>query len=130
LYHITNKLNGAEPVLSSRQLCSTQEFPNILWNPQVHCRVHKNTQMVSILSQINPIHITQHVDGQVWLQYYPIKVMHLAWRKHNNLLILSRVRVCEYKRGLDLWIELLTTYAYDSELQAITAPPLISTNHK
>jgi hypothetical protein len=27
-------------------------------------------------------------------------------------------------------MDLLTTYAHDSELQAITAPPLISTIHK
>jgi hypothetical protein len=32
--------------------------------------------------------------------------------------------------GLDWWIDLLTTYTNDSELQAITAPPVISTIHK
>jgi hypothetical protein len=33
-------------------------------------------------------------------------------------------------RGFDLWMDLLTTYTYDSELQAITAPPLLSTMDK
>jgi hypothetical protein len=36
----------------------------------------------------------------------------------------------DYRRGLDLWMNLLSIYAHDSELQAITAPPLKSTNHK
>jgi hypothetical protein len=38
--------------------------------------------------------------------------------------------MCDYRRGLDWWIDLLTTYTHDSELQAVTAPPLISTIHK
>jgi hypothetical protein len=37
----------------------------------------------------------------------------------------------DYRRGLDWRIDLLTTYTHDSELQAVTTPPLISTiqNH-
>jgi hypothetical protein len=37
---------------------------------------------------------------------------------------------CDYRRGLDCWMDLLITYTHDSELQAITAPPLISIIHK
>jgi hypothetical protein len=40
------------------------------------------------------------------------------------ILILSR-RMCDYRLGLDWWMDLLTTYTQDSEL-----PPLISTIHK
>jgi hypothetical protein len=38
--------------------------------------------------------------------------------------------MCDYRRGLDWWMNLLTTYTDDSELPAITAPPLISIIHK
>jgi hypothetical protein len=38
--------------------------------------------------------------------------------------------MCGYRRGMDWWMYLLTTYTHDSERKAITAPPLISTFHK
>jgi hypothetical protein len=37
------------------------------------------------------------------------------------------IYVRDYRRGLDWWMDLLTTYTHDSELQVITAPLLIST---
>jgi hypothetical protein len=36
----------------------------------------------------------------------------------------------DYRRGMDCILDLMTTYTHDSELQAITEPPLISTIHK
>jgi hypothetical protein len=40
-----------------------------------------------------------------------------------NVLLLSRARLTDYRRGLNWWMDLLTTYTHDSEVQAITALP-------
>jgi hypothetical protein len=42
----------------------------------------------------------------------------------------SRVVLSNHRRGLDWILDFLTTYRHEQELQAITAPPLISTIHK
>jgi hypothetical protein len=44
--------------------------------------------------------------------------------------ICCHVWVCDYRRGLDWWMHLLSTYTNNSELQALTAPPLISARYK
>jgi hypothetical protein len=43
---------------SSKAICcsAVQEFSNILWNRNIHCRVHKSLPQVPILNQVNPAH--------------------------------------------------------------------------
>jgi hypothetical protein len=48
----------------SRQIASctaTQELLSILWDPNVHYRVHKISPFVCTLSHINSIHITHSI---------------------------------------------------------------------
>jgi hypothetical protein len=36
---------------------TSQEIPCLFWNPQIHYRVHKDTQLVLILSQMSRVYI-------------------------------------------------------------------------
>jgi hypothetical protein len=38
--------------------------------------------------------------------------------------------ICDYRRGMNWWMDLLSTYTHHSELQVVTAPRLIFTLYK
>jgi hypothetical protein len=49
---------GVSLCLQAAPYAFTSEFPDILRNQVVHHRLHKNTPLVNVLSQISPVHIT------------------------------------------------------------------------
>jgi hypothetical protein len=81
----------------------TQEIPRLLWNPKFHSNVHKNWQLQPTLSQMNLVCI-------------------LLFHSYCHDL-----GVCDYRRGMDWWMDLLTTCVHHSELH-FTVPWRINTN--
>jgi hypothetical protein len=43
------------PSREAASCAATQELVNVLWNPKVHCRVHKSPPLVLILNRLSQV---------------------------------------------------------------------------
>ena len=50
-YLLTYVLHG-----EANRVAASQEIPRVLWNPNVHYRIHKSSPPVPILGQLDPVH--------------------------------------------------------------------------
>jgi hypothetical protein len=62
---LTNNSIEPSPFWEATSRSATQEFANILWNQEVHYRVHKCPPMYPILNHTNPVHITRSQFSKV-----------------------------------------------------------------
>jgi hypothetical protein len=54
---LTSLKSNSMKQISSWECSAIQEISHILWNPKVHCHVHKIPQLSTLLSQMNSVHI-------------------------------------------------------------------------
>jgi hypothetical protein len=53
---------------------ATKEFPSILWNPKLHYRVHKSSQLVPILSHINSAHTSPSYLRSILILFFHLRL--------------------------------------------------------
>jgi hypothetical protein len=118
---------------------AAQELPSILWNPNVHFRVHKSPPLIPILSQINPTHTVSSYLYKIhfnivhpptpwssqwsltfWFSHqYPICIHLLPIRAtcHAQLILLNLIIVIILGEEYEFWI---------SSFCSVLRPPVTS----
>jgi hypothetical protein len=60
------------PPLEADSSLPNQEISCILWNLQVHNRIHKRPSAVPVLSQTSPVHAFSSGLFKIQFYYYPL----------------------------------------------------------
>jgi hypothetical protein len=79
IYSLTHSLMELSPSWEAANCAATQELPSILWNPKVHCRVHKSPPLFPILGQIDPVHTIQSYLSKIQMVYIFFFLICIVW---------------------------------------------------
>ena len=86
----------------ANQFLTSQEITHILWNPEVHYRIHKCTPPVPILSQLDPVHTSTSYFLKIHLNFiFPSMPRSPKWSlslrfRHQNPVYASPVTHMHY----------------------------------
>jgi hypothetical protein len=94
------------PFLETTVRFTAQEYPNILWNPKIQYCVHKILPLVSILSQINPVHTASNYFSKV--HFNSILLVSLIV----SFLLAFPLKLCMHSSSLPYVLHALASYIF------------------
>ena len=93
---------------------ATQEIPRILWNPTVHCRIHKRSTLIANISQIEAVHAPIPLLEDPFQYYFTI----YAWVfQVISFLVASPQKPCMYLSSPPYVLHALPISYYKSAAQ-------------
>jgi len=108
------------PSREAKCFSASQEVPRILWNPKVHCHIHKSPLPLSLLSHINPVHalhltsvrsillffhIRLGLQSGLFPSGYPTKTLYTSLLSLNTCYMPRQSHYSRFDHPNNIWVE-------------------------